>query len=89
VDNLNHLIFNKEELEEFKMMRFMERKKEYKTHKDMITNIEKLEKDKNLTYDSLDSITQRFFLEKAQEQYKKDYAASDDDIKNIEVATIL
>ncbi len=89
MDNLNHLIFNKEEFDEFKMMRFMERKKEYKTHKDMITNIEKLEKDKNLTYDSLDGITQRFFLEKAREQYKKDYAASDDDIKNIEVATIL
>lgn len=55
----------------------------------MITNIEKMEKQKNLTYDSLDPITQKFFIEKSREQWKKDYAATDDDVKKVDEAMLL
>lgn len=81
VDNFNHFIFGKEELIERKQRRFIARKQEYKTHKEMIKTIEKMEKEKNLTYESLNAISQRFFLEKARDRYKKDFAATDEDAK--------
>ncbi len=81
VDNFNHFIFGKEELIERKQRRFIARKQEYKTYKEMIKTIEKMEKEKNLTYESLNAISQRFFLEKARDRYKKDFAATDEDAK--------
>lgn len=55
----------------------------------MITNIMKLEKMKNLDYQSLDSITQKFFIEKARTQWKVDFAASDQDIKQLKEEVFL
>lgn len=66
VDNFNHLIFAPDELFERKQRRFTARKQEYKIHKEMIKNVEKLEKEKNLTYNALNPISQRFFVEKAR-----------------------
>ena len=40
-----------------------------------------MEKDKTLTYDALDDYVKPFFLEKAREKHKRDYAEDDEDIK--------
>lgn len=55
----------------------------------MIKSIEKLEKEKNLTYNALNPITQRFFIEKARERYKKDFMANDEEAKSVEEGVLL
>ena len=52
--NLNNFIFDELELSDHKKRRFFERKKEYEEVKSMIKRIEKLEKDKNVTFYDLD-----------------------------------
>lgn len=44
------------------MRRFSERRREYKGYKKLIQDIEELEKKKVLTYDTLDSRIQKFFV---------------------------
>lgn len=74
VVNINNFIFDPIELEDRKQRRFQSRKKEYEEVKKMIGRIDNLTKQKTLTYEELDPFLKPFFITKAREVRKKEYA---------------
>ena len=81
IKNINQFIFTENEEGDRRKRRFTERKYQYARVKGMIKRIEDMEKDKALNFDGLDEFIKPFFISRAKEMHKHNYAEDDDDIQ--------
>lgn len=77
---MNKFIFV-DDFDDRKVRQFRNRKKEYKESKNMIKRIEELNKDKTITFETLDSFIHPFFY-KVLKQRHKDLYGNDLDLND-------
>jgi hypothetical protein len=80
--NVNNFLFDAAELEDRNERRFHSVHKEYESIKKLQKTIEKMKKEKVL-FDDLPNKLRPFFFAEAREEYKKEYADTDEGAKKI------
>lgn len=78
------MAFDDEEYNDLYERRFSRRKAEYLEVKNVLKEIEVLEKEKNINFDHLSGKMQDYFIETARKYHQLLYAEDDDQVRNRE-----